>query len=105
MSTFTVFPGNCPRNVSKDAKYGIRGTDGRVGLTYCTADDERWHLTTKAHPELADMVNDIKRTLGSGPKGPFYINAKARFASSTLNRSMNPLAHSHQVSGNARNTA
>jgi hypothetical protein len=74
MKTFVVFPGNCPRNVSKDAKYGVRGTDGRVGLTYCTPDDERWHMTTKAHPELADMVNDVKRTHGTGPNGPFYIN-------------------------------
>jgi hypothetical protein len=74
MKTFTVFPGNRPRNVSKDAKYSVRGTDGRVGLTYCTADDERWHMTTKAHPALADMVNDVKRTHGTGPNGPFYIN-------------------------------
>lgn len=74
MKTFSAFPGNCPHNVSKDAKYSVRGTDGRVGLTYCTADDERWHMTTKAHPALADMVNDVKRTHGSGPNGPFYIN-------------------------------
>ena len=33
MKTFAVFPGNCPHNVSKDAKYSVRGTDGRVGLT------------------------------------------------------------------------
>ena len=74
MKTFSAFPGNCPHNVSKDAKYSVRGTDGRVGLTYCTADDERWHMTTEAHPALADMVNDVKRTHGSGPNGPFYIN-------------------------------
>jgi len=70
-----MFPGNCPRNVSKDAKYSVRVTDGRVGLTYRTAYDERWHMTTKAHPELADMVNDVKCTHGNGrPGGPFYIN-------------------------------
>ena len=74
MSTFPMFPGNCPHNVSKDAKYSVRGSDGRVGLTYSTEDDERWHMTTKAHPALADMVNDVKRTHGSGPNGPFYIN-------------------------------
>ena len=70
----TLFPGNCPHNVSKDAKYSVRRSDGRVGLTYCTADDERWHMTTTAHPALANMVNDVKRTHGSGPNGPFYIN-------------------------------
>src|ERR1035441_5972293 len=59
---------------SKDAKYGVRGTDGRVALMYSTADGERWHMTTDAHPELADMVNDVKRTQGAGPRGPFYIN-------------------------------
>jgi hypothetical protein len=74
MSTFSLFPGNCPRNVSKDAKYSVRGTDGRVGLMYSTADGERWHMTTKAHPELAEMVNAVKMTHGSGPNGPFYIN-------------------------------
>lgn len=74
MNPFSVFTGNCPHNVSKDAKYSVRGIDGRVGLTYSTADDERWHMTTKDHPALVDMVNDVKRTLGSGPNGPFYIN-------------------------------
>ncbi|HXD30641.1 MAG TPA: hypothetical protein VN643_05975 [Pyrinomonadaceae bacterium] len=74
MKIFSVFPGNCPHNVSKDAKYSIRGTDGRVGLTYRAADDERWHMTTKDHPLLAEMVNDVKRTHGTAPNGPFYIN-------------------------------
>lgn len=74
MSTFPIFVGNCPRNVSKDAKYGVRGSDGRIGLTYCTDNDERWHMTTRAHPRLAEMVNDVKRSCGSGPNGPFYIN-------------------------------
>ncbi len=70
----TLFPGNCPHNVSKDAKYSVRGSDKGVGLTYCTADDERWHMTTTAHPALVEMVNDVKSTHGSGPNGPFYIN-------------------------------
>jgi hypothetical protein len=69
-----IFPGNCPHNVSKDAKYSVRGTDGRVGLMYSTSEGERWHMTTDAHPDLADMVNDVKRTHGTGPRGPFYIN-------------------------------
>jgi hypothetical protein len=69
-----MFPGNCPHNVSKDAKYSVRGIDECVGLTYRAGDDERWHMTTKAHPELVEMVNDVKRTHGSGPNGPFYIN-------------------------------
>jgi len=69
-----IFPGNCPHNVNKDAKYSVRGTDGRVGLMYSTSEGERWHMSTDAHPDLADMVNDVKRTHGTGPRGPFYIN-------------------------------
>lgn len=74
MVAHVVFPGNCPHNVSKDAKYTVRGSDGRVALEYCVDDVTRWHLSTKAHAELAAMVNDVKRTFGSGPNGPFYIN-------------------------------
>lgn len=74
MQTFDVFHGNCPRNVSKDAKYSVRHADARIGLVYSTADGERWHVTTKAHPDLADMVNDVKRKYGRRPNGPFYIN-------------------------------
>jgi hypothetical protein len=78
MSEFVLFPGNCPRNVSKDAKYGVKSGSGRkgpvVGLTYCTDDDVRWHMTTKAHPELAESVSAVKTTYGNSPHGPFYIN-------------------------------
>ena len=31
-------------------------------------------MSTDAHPDLADMVNDVKRTHGTGSTGPFYIN-------------------------------
>ena len=73
MSTIPIFPGNCPRNVSRDAKYSVRG-NGQIGLLYYTDDDERWQVTTRDHPELAGMVNEVKVTHGSGPNGPFYIN-------------------------------
>ena len=78
MTSFQIFNGNCPRNVSKDAKYGIRhdkrsGELG-VGLTYRTGDDERWHMTTVDHPDLVDMVNAVKIEHGSAPNGPFYVN-------------------------------
>src|SRR5947207_15844923 len=62
-----LFPGNCPKNVSKDAKYGIKSNKKggmAVGLTYCTDDDEIWHPTTEAHPELAEMVSAIKTEYG-----------------------------------------
>jgi hypothetical protein len=80
MSDIIPFSGNCPKNVSKDAKYGIKPNKNNrrgalaVGLTYCTDDDERWHMTTEDHPELAEMVSAVKTTYGSSPYGPFYIN-------------------------------
>jgi hypothetical protein len=77
MTAFTLFTGNCPHNVSKDAKYSVRDTDGHevgVVLLYRADENERWRLATRDHPELVEMVNDVKRMHGSGPKGPFYIN-------------------------------
>ena len=76
MRRFPRFEGNCPHNVAKDAKYGVRtGRDGPVvALTYRTVDDERWHATTEEHPELVRMVNEVKVSEGFGPNGSFYIN-------------------------------
>ena len=77
MSDIIPFHGNCPKNVNKDAKYGIKNNGRRglaVGLTYYTDDDERWHMTTEAHPDLAEMVSAVKTMYGSSPYGPFYIN-------------------------------
>jgi hypothetical protein len=78
MVTFPLFTGNCPRNVNKDAKYGV-GFDKKtralgVGLTYRTRDDERWHMTNVEHPKLVAMVNAVKMAHGSGANGPFYVN-------------------------------
>lgn len=75
-ASFSLFPGNCPKNVSKDAKYAIRSgrTDAEVGLTYVSTNGERWFATTKDHPELVKMVNHVKTQMGSAPNGPFYIN-------------------------------
>jgi hypothetical protein len=76
MPEYPVFRGNCPRAVVKDAKYSVRsGQKGSViGLTYSTDDDERWHITTEAHPELVAMVNAVKIAQGNAPNGSFYIN-------------------------------
>jgi hypothetical protein len=72
----SIFRGNCPKNVSKDAKYTIRtDQDGLdVALTYISANEERWFATTTEHPELVEMVNEIKTRQGHAPNGPFYIN-------------------------------
>jgi hypothetical protein len=77
---FPEFGGNCPRNVSRDAKYAVRSQrDGAVvGLIYRTASGEQWHPTTEAHPDLVTMVNAVKTGVGDAPNGPFYINEYAQ---------------------------
>ena len=76
MSQFPVFQGNCPGNVAKDAKYSVKsGEDGPViKIIYQTMDGERWHASTEVHPELVNMVNEVKTSLGKPPNGSFYIN-------------------------------
>lgn len=81
MSAFPRFQGNCPRNVSKDAKYVIRSSSSSggersavVALTYRSEDDERWYMATDKHPELVKMVNAVKTAKGAPPNGAFYIN-------------------------------
>lgn len=73
---FPLFTGNCPHNVSKDAKYVIRtGRSGpEVALTYISDEGEQWLATTHAHSDLVKMVNAVKTTMGPSPNGPFYIN-------------------------------
>ena len=76
MPEFPIFRGNCPRNVSKDAKYTVRsGKPGPlIGLMYSTIDGERWYMTNERHPELVAMVNAVKTAHGNPPNGSFYIN-------------------------------
>lgn len=73
---FPRFTGNCPNNVSRDAKYSVRTRGGElvVGLLYRGTDDEEWHAATDQHPELIEMVNAVKTSMGDSPNGPFYIN-------------------------------
>jgi hypothetical protein len=73
---FPLFTGNCPKNVSKDAKYSVRSRAGElvVGLLYETDHGEEWHAATDEHPDLIEMVNAVKTTEGDSPNGPFYIN-------------------------------
>jgi hypothetical protein len=73
---FVPFTGNCPANVSKDAKYSVRQQQGRtvIALVYRAADGERWHAATESHAALVEMVNAVKVAHGGQPNGPFYIN-------------------------------
>jgi len=77
--TFPVFVGNCPRNVSKDAKYHVRDISAQtknaiVSLVYESEDGEIWYPSTDEHPELVEMVNAVKTEMGGGAGGAFYIN-------------------------------
>lgn len=76
MNQFPLFTGNCPKNVSKDAKYSVRSLAGEavVTLTYVTDQGERWLATTQDHGELVELVNAVKTTMGNAPNGQFYIN-------------------------------
>ena len=76
MTEFAVFTGNCPGNVSKDAKYAVRTVKGRavVALQYRSANGEEWLAITTDHSSLVDKVNEVKISLGDAPNGPFYIN-------------------------------
>jgi hypothetical protein len=75
-TTFPVFAGNCPKNVSRDAKYSVRTRKDKlvVGLLYESENGEQWHATTRDHDDLVEMVNAVKLTVGDRPNGPFYIN-------------------------------
>jgi hypothetical protein len=76
MADFPRFTGNCPKNVSRDAKYSVRTRRGDVvvGLLYRTDEGEEWHAATDEHEELVEMVNAVKTTKGDAPNGPFYVN-------------------------------
>ena len=76
MSAFATFRGNCPGNVNRDAKYVVRTIGGGlvIALSYVSADGEEWLATTESHPDLVEMVNAVKTTMGEAPNGPFYIN-------------------------------
>jgi hypothetical protein len=80
MATFPIFTGNCPKNVSRDAKYGVRSSKKGpvVWLLYRTSTGEEWHASSEEHEALVDRVNAVKVTMGDAPNGPFYINEFAQ---------------------------
>lgn len=70
---FPLFTGNCPHNVSRDAKYAVR-SGSLVRLEYVASGTDRWLITTEKHPYLVEAVNAVKVGVGGTPNGPFYIN-------------------------------
>ena len=72
-----LYPGLCPSNVNKDAKYSVvHGDNGNmeVRLIYRASSREKWLLTTDRHEPLVNMVNSVKVELTGTPGGAFYIN-------------------------------
>ena len=62
---------------NKDAKYTVKraGVDGwAVHLVYTVSSRARELLTTSAHPDLVEMVNNVKRQAAGVEGGAFYIN-------------------------------
>lgn len=57
------FEGNCPRNVSKDAKYSVQYDSGKhvIGIVYRSTEGEKWYPVSGDHPELVEMVNNVKK--------------------------------------------
>lgn len=55
------YQGNLPGNVNKDAKYSVIGThrDEKIRLIYRLSSREEALLTTRTHPTLVKMVNDV----------------------------------------------
>ncbi len=68
------YTGLSPQRVSKDAKYTMTA-GGSVRLEFQESQRVRILLTTDDHPELAEMVNAVKRHVNVGVEGgQFYIN-------------------------------
>lgn len=76
MDSFTIYDGNWPSNVNRDAKYSVRKEAGEyvVGIEYRTDTGEKWYPTSDEHSGLVEMVNRIKIEKNSALGGQFYIN-------------------------------
>jgi hypothetical protein len=71
------YPGLCPSNVKKDAKYSVvHSSTGslEIRLVYRVSSREKKLLTTDRHDELVESVNKVKLELTGFPGGTFYVN-------------------------------
>jgi hypothetical protein len=77
LAVLIQYPGLCPSNVNKDAKYSVVHSAAgsmEIRLVYRVSNREKALLTTDRHDELVDMVNQVKLELTGDPGGAFYIN-------------------------------
>jgi hypothetical protein len=71
------YPGLCPSNVNKDAKYSVVHSAAgsmEIRLVYRVSNREKELLTTDRHDKLVEMVNKVKLELTGFLGGAFYIN-------------------------------
>jgi hypothetical protein len=70
------FEGNCTASVVRQAKYRLKrdGSGFKVEVIIETPAGERFYPASRAHPDLAKMVNAVKSAAGGGEAGQFYIN-------------------------------
>jgi hypothetical protein len=73
---YVRFLGNCPSNVNRDAKYSVKIERGEyvVGLFYRSTEGELWYPSNADHPDLVEMVNNVKTRFSGSPGGAFYVN-------------------------------
>jgi hypothetical protein len=77
LTVLITYPGLCPSNVNKDAKYSVVHSPTvsmKIRLVYRVSNREKELLTTDRHDELVDMVNKVKLELTGWSGGAFYIN-------------------------------
>ena len=77
MSTQLIpFGGNTNTSVVKQGKYRVvHHQEGfAVEVVIETPDDIRSYPTSRAHPQLVEMVNRVKTASDGREGGPFYIN-------------------------------
>lgn len=70
------FEGNCTASVVRQAKYRLKRYRDKfqVEIVIETNDGERLYPASREHADLVKMVNDVKREVGGGEGGQFYIN-------------------------------
>src|SRR4051812_38092513 len=72
-SSLRRYTGLSPQRVNRDAKYSVTA-GGAIRLEYRESLRVRYLLTTEDHPDLAELVNDIKVEWTGSRGGAFYIN-------------------------------
>jgi hypothetical protein len=76
MSTFKLYRGVWPQNVSKLAKYAVRYVDGawKITVLYDAGSGLRYLAVEGGGTDLVSRINNVKTALRDQPGGAFYVN-------------------------------